>query len=190
MPIARQFETRRYRSSVVAFALDADTTHPPDFALLQAGGMALFRRPNVLRDAEQELGGLGYDHARLEASSWTESDLHDAFASTLSFPGYYGRNLNALADCLYDVAHGDYGWAPKSTGLAVTVDGFGDFAEREPDLAHALAQGLAEATRAGLLFGHRLLWLLQVDNGGFLLGSVGCFHVPWNRHEWLDADRR
>jgi len=132
---------------VGAFALDADTTHPPDFALLRAGGMALFRRPNVLREAEQELGGLGYDLARLEASSWTESDLHDAFASTLSFPGYYGRNLNALADCLYDVAHGDYGWAPTSTGLAVTVDGFGNFAEREPDLAHALAQGLVEATR-------------------------------------------
>ena len=175
---------------MVAFGLDADTTHPPDFALLRDGGLALFRRPAVLDDAEQELRGLGYDQVRLDTGGWTESDLHDAFASALTFPGYYGRNLNALADCLYDVAHGDYGWAPTSTGLVVRVDGFGNFAERAHDLAAAVARVLAEASRAGLLFGHRLLWLLQVDDGAFRPGPVGCVHLPWNRREWLDADRR
>ncbi len=72
---------------MVAFGLDADTTHPPDFALLRDGGLALFRRPAVLDDAEQELRGLGYDQVRLDAGGWTESDLHDAFASALTLPG-------------------------------------------------------------------------------------------------------
>ena len=32
------------------------------------------------------------------------SDLHKAFADSLAFPDYYGNNLNALHDCLTDIA--------------------------------------------------------------------------------------
>ena len=76
---------------------------------------------------------------------------------------YYGRNLDALADCLGDVAHGDYGWNAERTGLAVTLDNFGAFAREQPGLARALADLLAGTSRYGLAFGHRLVWLLSVD---------------------------
>jgi hypothetical protein len=175
---------------VVAFERDADTTHPPDFALLRNGGLAMYRDPAVLHEAEQELRQLGYEGIRLDAYRWSESDLHEAFVSALNFPVSYGRNLNALADCLYDVAHGDYGWSTTSAGLAVTIDGYGAFAEREPDLATSVGDVLAGATSTALLFGHRLIWLLQVDNGRARLGPVGGFQVPWNGREWLDAKRR
>ena len=32
------------------------------------------------------------------------SDLHKAFADALSFPDHYGNNLDALHDCLTDIA--------------------------------------------------------------------------------------
>lgn len=32
------------------------------------------------------------------------SDLHKAFADALSFPEYYGNNLDALHDCLTDIS--------------------------------------------------------------------------------------
>lgn len=32
------------------------------------------------------------------------SDLHKAFADALSFPDYYGNNLDALHDCLTDIS--------------------------------------------------------------------------------------
>ena len=32
----------------------------------------------------------------------TVEDLHDAISGALGFPSYYGRNLDALADCLAD----------------------------------------------------------------------------------------
>ena len=32
------------------------------------------------------------------------SDLHRAFADALSFPDHYGSNLDALHDCLTDIA--------------------------------------------------------------------------------------
>lgn len=34
----------------------------------------------------------------------TADDFHDAIAEVLAFPAYYGRNLDALNDCLGDVA--------------------------------------------------------------------------------------
>ena len=33
----------------------------------------------------------------------TREQLHDALARQLSFPDYYGRNLDALFDCLTDL---------------------------------------------------------------------------------------
>ncbi len=33
----------------------------------------------------------------------SESDMHDAIANALQFPDYYGRNLDALYDCLTDI---------------------------------------------------------------------------------------
>lgn len=38
---------------------------------------------------------------KLDASNAaTRSELHDLFAQTLSFPDWYGRNLDALHDCM------------------------------------------------------------------------------------------
>ena len=33
----------------------------------------------------------------------SEDDLHDRLAEGFAFPDYYGRNLDALADCLSDL---------------------------------------------------------------------------------------
>lgn len=89
----------------------------------------------MLDDSETELEDLGYTRVRLDADSWDEIALHEAFATGLNFPDYDGRNIGALADCLYDVAHDDDGWDANAAGLAITIAGFGAFAEREPDLA-------------------------------------------------------
>lgn len=150
----------------------------------------MYWRLSVLREDEAALQELGYELSRVDATAWDADGLHDAFAANLGFPDYYGRNLDALADCLYDVAHGDYGWNRDSTGLAVTVEGFGAFTRQNSNLATATAEAMAGAARTGLLFGHRLLWLLEVDDGHFRLGPIGAFQVPWNGREWLDRKRQ
>ena len=44
------------------------------------------------------------NRVQLSARKWrTEQDVHDALARALQFPGYYGRNLDALFDCLRDL---------------------------------------------------------------------------------------
>jgi RNAse (barnase) inhibitor barstar len=46
----------------------------------------------------------------------TEADLHSALAATLGFPDWYGANLDALWDCLTDLAEPTVllwdGWGP------------------------------------------------------------------------------
>ena len=34
---------------------------------------------------------------------FTSPDLHEALAAALSFPDYYGKNLDALYDCLTEI---------------------------------------------------------------------------------------
>lgn len=180
-----------YPRSVPAFSTDATTTHPHDFALARGGGVATYLRAEVLADSERELEALGYARARLDAREWEqERRLHEDFAAALNFPEYYGNNLNALADCLHDVSCGHYGWDTERTGLAVTIRDFGFFARENAALAHALADLLTRASNEAMLFGHRLLWLLHVDDPDFRMEPVGAVLVSWNGREWMDSHRR
>lgn len=44
------------------------------------------------------------NHIIIDGSAISSSpDLHDALAKALSFPFYYGRNLDALYDCLTEI---------------------------------------------------------------------------------------
>lgn len=176
---------------MAAFDLDAVTEHPADYSLVSEGGVVLFLHEQVLVETQEALRDLGYEFVSLDATGWDEEALHQSLANALAFPPYYGRNHNALNDCLGDIAHGDYGWSPeRSTGLATIVRGFGQFARRQPTLARHLAATFVRATRDALLFGHRIVWLLQVDDPDFRLVVGSHMHLPWNGREWLDASRR
>lgn len=174
---------------MAAFSTDALTQHPADFGLARSGGVAVFLSRSVLASTQSELAGLGYQLKGADASAWDEETLLRDLGSLLAFPEYYGHNWAALADCLGDVAAGEYGWDPASTGLAVTMSGFGSFARRDSGLAHQLVEYFIATSRAALLFGHRLLWLLHVDDRNFRLEPLGSVSVPWNGREWLDANR-
>ncbi|MBQ9264533.1 MAG: barstar family protein [Clostridia bacterium] len=44
------------------------------------------------------------NRVQLSARSWRSAqDVHEALAKGLTFPGYYGRNLDALHDCLTEL---------------------------------------------------------------------------------------
>lgn len=50
----------------------------------------------------------------------SDAELFDALSSAFAFPGYFGRNWNAVADCL-----GDLEWI-EASGYVLVIDDVGD----------------------------------------------------------------
>jgi len=57
----------------------------------------------------------------------TKSQFLGLLGRTLSFPSWYGRNWDALEDCLTDAA-----WMPKE-GFLLRAEGFQPYAQADPD---------------------------------------------------------
>ena len=139
--------------------------------------MTVFSQRSVLDEAVEELTARGFQVVILDAGSWsTGAEVHRGFAVALDFPGYYGRNLDALNDCLSDVVAREYGWQPSAAGLALVFLGFDRFATSLPDVAPALVDILVTHARGAAEAGATLALLLQSDGrelGGDPRGSSG-----------------
>ena len=75
-----------------------------DWSLLQNGTVTLYLRPEVLEEDVEWLKRHDYRVDSFDCSIWVgPSEMHEALSSGLEFPGYYGRNLSALNDCIGDI---------------------------------------------------------------------------------------
>ncbi|WP_374009789.1 barstar family protein [Leifsonia sp. LS-T14] len=115
--------------------------------------------------------------------------MHDAISLAFGFPGYYGRNLAALRDCLSDVAELDYGWTEADAGLIIVLDNFDRIHAAMPVLAVTLLDIISEAALRAALLGNRLVCLVRSDDRGLELGRIGGYDPTWNPREWLLRDR-
>lgn len=86
------------------FRNEPDDLQRLDWLLLQNGAVTLYFRPQVLVEDVEWLKGQDYRVDSFECSVWvSESQMHEALSRGLEFPAYYGRNLNALNDCISDI---------------------------------------------------------------------------------------
>lgn len=173
------------------FDPESDLSGDVAFELMAASFVRLFWRPSLLQEAVDWLLAHDYQVIRLDASGWTsERDLHRDIAQALDFPDFYGRNLDALNDCMGDVTAFQYGARPDATGLVLVFTGYDRFAAHCPRPAHIVLDIIADHARSSALFGHRVLCLVQSDDPGVSFEPVGAMPVLWNRAEWLNASRR
>ncbi|MGH9269450.1 MAG: barstar family protein [Acidimicrobiales bacterium] len=157
-----------------------------DWSLFLNGFVHLFWRREVLEEAVRWLQDNGYAIRRMDASGWVSAeDFDDAISRALDFPDYYGRNLNALLDCLRDVGSYYYGADPDASGTAAVILGYDAFAARYRDLAQGVLDVFATAALESLLIGHRMLLLVQSNDPKLRFDDVGAQQVRWNPKEWL-----
>lgn len=124
---------------MATWELADELNHPLDFLLIQNGFVTLFCRRTILDEAISWLRHHSYKVTYLDAALWRSSgDMHRDIADALDFPAYYGRNLDALDDCLNDVATQSYGWTAADAGLVIVIDGYDQFAKRDAKTAHLL----------------------------------------------------
>ena len=161
------------------------------FRLLINTSVTLFWRPQVLDETTAWLTNRNYQVTRLDAAHWeAEQDLHENIARVLTFPDYYGRNLDALNDCMRDVVSQRFGWA-----RAHHRPGRGLHRLRRlrrsplaggPDCAGRHGRQLPQRA----LIGRRLMCLVQSNDPRIRFEPVGATPVAWSDAEWLDANRQ
>jgi hypothetical protein len=161
------------------------------FRLMVNTPVTLYWRQELLQQAISWLDLNGYQVVRLDVSSCEhEPDLHAVIAAGLDFPDYYGRNLNAFNDCMRDVVAGRYGWASNVTGLVLVLVAYDTFARSRPQPAQAVLDIIAAQSRNALLFGRRLICLVQSRDPQISFEPVGALPVVWNDAEWLNSRRQ
>lgn len=153
--------------------------------LLQNSCIVLYHNPFLFEYHGAELAASGWKYIQVYAGSeGTQAEFFEHIAVALDFPQYFGRNLDALNDCLADL---DF---PSSGRIALGMDCFERLVACDPKFAHSVLDIIASQERGLLLSGKRLLVLIQSNDPDLHLPSVGSFPVLWNYEEWLDSKRK
>ena len=177
---------------MTTFTSDEADDQRRDWIILRDGGVALYWRPEVLKKDVDWLEEHGYSIVEFDAAKWnSEEQMHDSLRSALSFPYYYGKNLDALDECMWD----DF-VVPDSGGAVLVFHHYDQFAkigERrgsdQRNLAQVVLNILARAIRYHMLFGRRLLILVQSDDPNVRFDDLAGVSAGWNPREWLNKNR-
>lgn len=88
----------------------------------------VFRAAEPPADLESAAQAVGLRVHAIDASAArTKSQMLGLLGRSLAFPSWYGRNWDALEDCLTDLS-----WLPEP-GLVLRIAGFEHYAEADPD---------------------------------------------------------
>ncbi|MFG2142173.1 barstar family protein [Streptomyces sp. NPDC048650] len=182
-----------YRSDLTQDPAPATaTTRPPGIEYMDDTFVTLFWRRRLLTQAVLRLEERDFRVVRLAAGEWTtEQDMHGAVATALHFPDHYGNNLDALNDCLGDVAcHGGYDYSPEGAGRVLYFTDYDRFATACPRAAQIVLDIIADQARRAAILRRRLICLVHSNDPNVRFAPVGATPVRWNSDEWLDANRR
>jgi RNAse (barnase) inhibitor barstar len=169
---------------MAAFGKDESEWQRLDLRLLQNSPVTLYFRPEVMEQDLAWLRGERYRIDEFDCTHWDgEPDFHADVARRLGFPDYYGGNLDAFNDCIGDIA------IPDTGGLAIVLRTFDLFVKREAVVAQHILDIVASASWRHLLFGRRLMTIVQSDDPRIAFDSVGAHPVIWNPREWLNKNR-
>jgi RNAse (barnase) inhibitor barstar len=151
-----------------------------DWKILQNGWASLYWKDEILNGDLIWLRKEKFEVVIFDCSSWRQIEkIHMALKKQLHFPDYYGENLNALNDCLSDLQIND-------NGTAIVFEHF-QFIDK--NYAHQLLDVFANNARQHMLFGKKLLTLIQVDDPKYHIDPIGACPVLWNNLEWLNKNR-
>lgn len=88
-----------------------------------------------------------------------------------------------MNDCIGDIEISD------QSGRVLVFNKYDSFATKFPHVAWSVLDIMESNSRDLLLFGKRLIILVQSDDPGISFEPVGGRGVGWNRKEWLNRSR-
>jgi len=150
-----------------------------DWLILRSGSIRAYRKKEYLELDISWFVDRGFSVIRFDCSKWTsKAMMHEDLATELNFPDYYGKNLDALTDCLVELEIND-------PGLVLVFSRFDTLGEETRD---TLTDIFDHASRAQLSLGKKMIGLLQVDDPKTTFSPIQ-YSIIWNSKEWLDSNR-
>jgi len=177
---------------MAAFGQQEEYEKRLDWEILRSGSIALYWRQQYLDEAVDWLRRHDYQVLTCDCEPWiSEEAMHTGFQRTLSFPDYYGKNVNALKDCLDDLP------VPEVGGMALRLNRYDAYAKGTGTAlmhsgrseADVVLDILACASRHFLLTGRRFVTLVQSDDPHLAFEGLGGMAAQWNPREWLNKNR-
>ncbi len=150
-----------------------------DFELFQNGWVTKYCKPEILRSECEWLRSRGYEVYDIDCEE-SGGDVLEQLKTRLGFPEYFGGNLNALKDCLSDLA------IPPESGAAIVLNRFDALVGSRSAWAYELLDVLASRARFAMLFGDRLAILVQTNDPDLKFGTVAGTPVMQNGTEWRE----
>lgn len=151
-----------YRDAVAVWKTQDIIAGHVDFDMARNGFVG--RADDSERRAETVgwLEAAGYRVLRFDAANWNGTrEMLREIGQALTFPDSFGMNLDALDDCLGDVAEGEYGWTGGETGIVLLFTSFSDFRSVDDTAATALMDIVSSRSRYAALFGNRILTVVS-----------------------------
>src|SRR4051812_9263579 len=108
---------------MTAFNPDVSFEDPLDWIVLRDGGVSLYWRSEFLAEDLNWLQQRKYRIVSFNTDMWrSEEEMHESLQTALAFPAYYGRNLDALNECVWDDLV-----VPDTGGLVIVLRGYDSF---------------------------------------------------------------
>jgi RNAse (barnase) inhibitor barstar len=160
-----------------------------DWDLFQNSPVARVQDGPVLDNYITRLEAKGYRVVQFDCAAWLdEGTMHAELKERLQFPDYYGRNLDALNDCLRSLD------IDSVLGIVIVLWSFesliGNAQFRDKTPWHIL-DIISGRSRGHLMFGRRFMAIAQMgDEAPLAFRKLGAVFVAENRFESTNRFRR
>lgn len=145
----------------------------------QLSPLLLYRREPELQKDVSRLKSLGYKTFEFDLREWHSIEaMHKNLQTICRFPSHYGRNFDALWDCLCN----DLSFGADGRGVFV-FQNFISFEKDFPRETETLLELLAQAHRVLLFSGIRLLICIQCSDENYRKDGLGSVSTVWPYRE-------
>ncbi len=154
-----------------------------DIEILKNGPICKYFKTAVLDEDLIWFQNNKFEIIDINLSNWTKKNFHKKLKDSLNFPNYYGENLDAFNDCLSDMLDNRF------NGLILVFRNFDNFYIEDNSNSEAILDIISKESRNWLLFGKKLIVLLQSNDSNIDFSELGGVSPHWNTSERLNSDR-
>jgi len=164
----------------------AEDTERADWQLLKDGAVTLFWNSEIYGQSITALKELNYNILEFDYDNLTKfcEDVSLALKWKEQF-GYmpWTGNLNALNDGLYAEP------LNSSKDTAFCIRNFHSSVQQDAEWSKNILDILESHSRNYLLYGCRLIILIQTDDAKYFCENIGGRRTQWNISEWMNNSR-